>query len=90
MTTWTLIDYFDVWGNAEDGWEVNNQCEICNDLNITDDASEDDIIDYFIENGYLRPEAKGKVAIDEGWIDMFEIVEKDTWKPLYGVRKNWR
>ena len=40
MTTWTIIDYFDVWGNAEDGWEVNNQCEICNDLNITDDAGE--------------------------------------------------
>jgi hypothetical protein len=22
-TRWKVIDYFDVWGNAEDGWEVN-------------------------------------------------------------------
>ena len=21
-----LINYFDVWGNEKDGWEVNNQC----------------------------------------------------------------
>ena len=21
-----IVNYFDVWGNARDGWEVNNQC----------------------------------------------------------------
>ena len=24
--TVTVTDFFDVWGNARDGWEVNNQC----------------------------------------------------------------
>ena len=22
----TVTNFFDVWGNARDGWEVNNQC----------------------------------------------------------------
>lgn len=26
MPTYSLINYFDVWGNAKDGWEVNNLC----------------------------------------------------------------
>ena len=29
---YTLINYFDVWGNAADGFEVNNQCIECDDL----------------------------------------------------------
>lgn len=24
--TVTVTNYFDVWGNAREGWEVNNQC----------------------------------------------------------------
>ena len=26
MTAWRLIHYFDVWGNAKEGYEVNNLC----------------------------------------------------------------
>ena len=89
MAAYTLVDYYDVWGNAEDGWEVNNSCEICNDIIVSDEASQDDIIEYLINSGYLKPDAKGKVEIDDTYIDMFDIVEKGTGMPIYGFRKNY-
>ena len=33
-TTYRLIDYYDVWGNAEDGWDVNDVTEVADDINI--------------------------------------------------------
>lgn len=89
MTTYTLIDYYDVLDNAEDGWEVNNSCEVCNDIIVSDEASQDDIIEYLINSGYLKLDAKGKVEIDDAYIDMFDIVKKETGMPIYGFRKNY-
>ena len=30
-----LVDYFDVWGNEEDGFEVNNLAIVENDLLVS-------------------------------------------------------
>lgn len=27
MKTYRIVNYFDVWGNEKDGWEVNNVCQ---------------------------------------------------------------
>lgn len=64
MKKYSLVNYFDVWGNAKDGWEVNNQCVEFDDLVITDDATEKDILKYLVSIGFLATSDRRKVRID--------------------------
>ena len=85
---YSLYNYFDVWGNVEDGWEVNNQCVEFDDLYLADDVSEDEVIDYLIQIDFLVPNAKELVEIDNSYMDGYEIIEKETGKPICGLRPN--
>lgn len=85
---YSLINYFDVWGNEEDGWEVNNQFVECDDLMISDDAYGDEIVEYMIKANYLTEDARGAVTIDEIGDGMIDIVVLETGEPLYGLREN--
>ena len=40
---YTAVDYFDVWGNETDGFEVNDLARIEHDIYIAPDASEQEI-----------------------------------------------
>ena len=84
MNQYKLIDYFDVWGNQEDGWEVNNMCTVDEEyglITITDDATDEDIVDYLIQTGYLGFKAKGKVRI-EGDDLIIELFGKEDDMPI--------
>ena len=81
-TRYELIDYFDVWGNAEDGWEVNNQSVEFDDLMIANDCSDEEIIDFLIEIGYLSPAAKNQVMIEFYDSDWMEIVREEDYYPI--------
>lgn len=82
---WTLINYFDVWGNEEDGWEVNNACTEFDDLEIADDATDQDIIDYLYNIEFFRTNDIEKFEV-EFLGDWIEIYEKETMKPLCSLR----
>ena len=43
-----LIDYFDVWGNATDGWEVNDITTVEDDIILAEDLTDEEIIDFLI------------------------------------------
>ena len=88
MTKYSLVNSFDVWGNPDDGWNVNNQCVEFDDLVIADDATDDDILDYLVDIGFLTKEAKKLVRIDNAYIDIIEIVKADDWMPLCAFVKN--
>ena len=81
LQKWTLVDYFDVWGNPEDGYEVNNLSKEFDDLVIADDATNEDLVDYLISIGYLTPDAKGKVEVEDMG-DMIEFTVAETGEPL--------
>lgn len=89
MSTWTLINYFDVWGNAEDGYEVNNQCVEADDVVIVDDATDQDIIDFLFNNEYLTDDDVSLYEIEDNG-DFIEIYVKETMMPLYSLRRNER
>ena len=77
-----LINYFDVWGNEEDGWDVNDVSIDETDIYIDDDASDEEIVDYLIDKvGFLSPSARGKVEV---WSDggMIEFSVAETGEPL--------
>ena len=75
MHKYQLTNYFDVWGNEEDGWIVNKQCVEFTDLNIADDATTQEILDYLKSIGFLATSNPSIVGIREEGFDMLEIFE---------------
>lgn len=84
---WELWDYFDVNGNENDGWEINDQTRVRDDIVIFDGAVNDDIVRYLVEQEYLQSEAK----VDDFYIlwesDFVEVYDKQNGKPLFYFRK---
>ena len=79
VNKYKIVDYIDVWGNAEDGWEVNlwfndyDTEDTC--LRIAEDVTDEEIIDYLIQIEYLKPEAKELVHLESYDNEMIEIVQ---------------
>ena len=79
--TYSLINYFDVWGNVKDGWDVNNLCTEKTGITITDNASNKEILDYLVRIGFLTTSDMRKVRIDSSG-DMMEIYAVKGMQPL--------
>lgn len=77
-----LIDYFDVWGNAEDGWEVNDLTTVEDDIVIVEDSTDEEIIDFLIQIEYLKPEARENVHLESYDNEMIEIVQTKDDYPI--------
>lgn len=76
-----LIDYFDVWGNPDDGYEVNDLSREFYVI-LPHDATVEDIITALISKNYFTPLAT-KWTI-EAWDDgtMIELYQVEDGKPL--------
>ena len=85
--TWTLINYFDVWGNEKDGWEVNNCCTEFNDLCLDEKITHKEILTYLKKTGYLVSDDMRRLSVEDLG-DMIEIYEKKGMKPIYSLRRN--
>ncbi len=79
VSQFELIAYTDVWGENE-GWQVNGQMRVCDDLCITDDASDQDVLTYLQATGFVTD----ATIVDLDWIDdcVAEITEKTSGFPL--------
>lgn len=78
-----LINYFDVWGNEKDGFEVNNLCVEKESIDIKDDASDKEILQVLVDEGFLVTSDRRKVClVDYGMGDMIEICAKKSMYPL--------
>ena len=79
---WALINYTDVWGNAEDGWEVNNLCREYDDLWLDDTIEPQEVIEYLHETGFLTTADMSLFEIiDDG--DMIEVNAAEDGQPLF-------
>lgn len=88
VTKWKLVNYFDVWGDKEGGWQVNNLCIEFDDLNITDDATDKDILDYLKKIGFLTTSDRRRVYLDDMG-DMIEIYQRKDNYPLGRLERVW-
>lgn len=85
---YTLINYFDVWGNAKDGYEVNNQCVVERGIFISDTATDKEIANFLKSAGYLNTSDLRKVTIvDDG--ENLEIYQKRGMLPLFCLRPEY-
>ena len=86
VNKYKIVDYIDVWGNAEDGWEVNlwfndyDTEDTC--LRIAEDSTDEEIIDFLVRIGYLTPEVKELVYLESYDNEMIEIVETKDDYPI--------
>ena len=74
-----LVNYFDVWGNKKDGYEVNNSCIEFDDLIILDEATEKDILKYLVDIGFLTTSDRRKIR----------IIDSGDWLEIEAVKNNY-
>lgn len=83
MQTYTLWSY-DVWGNEEDGWEVNDRCALDRNLELPSTNSTD-------EEGILS-EIRAGVHVGIDWVlsDKYrlELTDRRTGKPIGCIERN--
>lgn len=73
-----LINYFDVWGNEDEGFEVNNQCIEFDDLIISDDSTNEEIFQFMKDISFFNKTAKFEsIEFDNSYMDGWEIVLKN-------------
>ena len=77
-----LIDYFDVWGNPIDGWEVNDLTTVEEDIVIAEDSTDEEIIDFLVRIDYLKPEVKELVYLESYDNEMIEIIARENDYPI--------
>jgi len=75
-----LINYFDVWGNEKDGWEVNNQCIEWDDV-WTSDLSNKTLLNILKNTDFLQQNVRTNQLIFD-WVGP-EICEISIKRNLY-------
>ena len=72
------LTFYDVWGNASEGFWVNDQYVVDNDIEITEDVDDDSILDLIVELGYLKTK--------EGvWLDWWESGHAEIFTEVDGA-----
>lgn len=82
LDRYTLVDYFDVWGNEEDGFEVNDVSRL-EGFFLPKDATDEQIIGILRASGYFNEKASAEtVLVDDAGDGMIEFTDKDTLRPI--------
>nr|DAN68017.1 MAG TPA: hypothetical protein [Caudoviricetes sp.] len=76
-----LINYFDVWGNEEDGYEVNDLCVEETGIFIADDSTDQEVLNLLVRIGFLTTDDPEKVCVINNG-DMIEIESVEDGCPL--------
>jgi hypothetical protein len=77
-----VINYFDVWGNEADGWEVNNLCEEGYIL-VTDYTDYEELVGHLKAMDLLHYEVKPEEIVWNNDYEMIELYEKRNQMPLF-------
>lgn len=89
MERYELINYFDVWGNAKDGWEINNLCVEFDDLYLADDITKKEILNYLVDREFLNTSDMRRIYVDCYEMGMITIYERKGMKPLFALRRRY-
>lgn len=76
-----LINYFDVWGNEETGYEVNDLCVEETGIFLSDDSTDQEILSFLVRIGFLITDDPRKVCVVNNG-DMIEIESVEDGCPL--------
>jgi hypothetical protein len=85
MNTYKLVNYFDVWGNQKDGYEINNLCTEIEGIVLVDGCQDTDLLKYLKSIGFFKKHVRLNMLSIEDYScmgDYIEISEKRTGKPI--------
>lgn len=77
------VTTFDVWGNAEDGYDINNVFS-AGKIEVEDDATTEQIWSALCEAGIADGDFSQAEFQDAG-IDEYEIFERASGLPTFGL-----
>lgn len=83
--TATIVNYFDVWGNKNDGWEVNNLCQENERLELTDLFTKEHILKELKRVGFLKKTVRQNMVIIEDLFPFYEISQRKDFMPVCRV-----
>ena len=77
-----FTNYFDVWGNKKDGWEVNNQCIEWDDV-WTSDLDNKTLLKILKNTGFLQKHVRANQLIFD-WLgpECCELSVRRDYYPL--------
>lgn len=81
MLTYKLINYFDVWGNKKDGYEVNNLCSE-GEIVIPENATNKDLVQAIKDFGFFKKTTRTNMLYISNDFEMIEFDERRTGKPI--------
>jgi hypothetical protein len=80
-----VINYFDVWGNKKDGWEINNMCEEYSDelIQLHEHATSKEAFQLLKSVGFLSSTTRiNQVDIEDLHDFGFEFHQRKDGKPI--------
>jgi hypothetical protein len=79
-----IIDYFDVWGNPKDGFDVNNLCQWQTDFYIDPSIldSKKTLLSWLRSVGYLKPGNGLNALTVTDYHPYYEIERRRTGEPV--------
>lgn len=77
---------YDVWGNDEDGYEVNNVFGTDDVAHITEDLDDNDITLTLIKQGIVNENCKGKLVYEGEFDYTLYASWINTGKPAFELR----
>lgn len=80
-----VTDYFDVWGNRKDGWEVNNLSHSEYNSKINSIYDKKSLLRWLKRIGIMRKHVRTTQLIFDELDNGYEISEKKTLMPLLRV-----
>ena len=84
MFSLTVINYFDVWGNQQDGYEVNDQRTVLREV-VVPVADNGTILDLLKSHDLLIDSCTLSDLEFEESCSFVDVQEKSTGRPLYGI-----
>lgn len=76
-----IVDYFDVWGNQEDGWEVNDVI-VHRDIEVETSES---IFEKLIDMRLIPQDSEWEDYQIMDWVYGFELIDKQNDLPICAV-----
>lgn len=82
MSMWTVYD-LDVWGNAEDDWDVNDWWPVTK----FDDNDRNDIITFLYCEELITTDAPEKFVVDACGENHIDIYQAEDMMPLFSLER---
>lgn len=83
MQRFKLMTYFDVVGNAKDGWVVGNEAEMKAQVLLPKNFTEEDVVNTFVNLRYYAD----MLQIAEMTENKIEVVAKENGEPLFRLER---